>query len=66
MPPENAENMKKLVLIYQDESIFNVNDAQKWMWATDDMPVLQPKSKGSGIMVSDFVEQHSGFLCLTD
>ena len=49
-----------------NESTFNVNDAQKWMWATDDKPVLQPKSKDSGILVSDFMEQHSGFICLTD
>lgn len=29
------------------------------MWATEDTPILQPKTNGSGIMVSDFVEQHS-------
>ena len=56
----------KLVLIYHDESIFNVNEAQGWMWATDDMPVLQPKTKGAGIMVSNFVDQHSGYLRLSD
>ena len=36
------------------------------MWATEDTPVIQPKTKGSGIMVSDFIEQHNGYLRLTD
>ncbi len=36
------------------------------MWASEDTPVLQPKTKGSGIMISDFVDQHSGFLRLTN
>ena len=36
------------------------------MWATEDTPVIQPKTKGSGIMVSDFIEQHNGYLKLTD
>ena len=28
--------------------------------------MLRPKSKGSGIMVSDFVDEHYGYLALTD
>ena len=36
------------------------------MWAGEDAPIIQPKTKGSGIMVSDFVDTHSGFLQLTD
>ena len=27
---------------------------------------MKPKSKGSGIMVSNFIEEHSGFLALND
>ena len=65
-PPPNAEEMKQLVLIYHDESIFNTNDSQLWMWAADDMVVLRPKTRGSGIMVSDFIDQHSGFLQLSE
>ena len=57
---------KKLVLIYHDESIFNTNEGQVWMWAGEDVPIIQPKTKGSGIMVSDFVAVHSGFLRLSD
>jgi len=60
-PPPDAET-RKLVLLYHNESIFNTNEGQTLMWATEDAPILQPKAKGSGIMVSDFVDQHSGFL----
>ena len=58
--------MKKLVLIYHDESIFNSSEGQLWIWAAEDMVVQRPKTKGSGIMVSDFIDQYSGFLWLTE
>lgn len=32
----------------------------------EERPDLLPKTKGSGIMMSDFVEEHGGYLCLTD
>lgn len=57
---------KKLVMIYHDESIFNTNEAQTWMWGTSDKPAILPKTKGSGIMVSDFIEEHDGFLRLNE
>ena len=66
VPGPKAKLQKDLVLIYYDESIFNTNEGQKWMWATDDTPVIQPKTKGSGITVSDFVNNHNGYLQLTD
>lgn len=58
--------MKQQVLIYHDEIIFNTNDSQLWMWAAEGMVVLRPKTRGSGIMVSDFIDQHSGFLQLSE
>ena len=30
------------------------------------MTILRPKSKGAGIMVSDFIEEHNGYLHLSD
>ena len=66
IPPADTETRKKLVMIYQDESIFNVNDGQTWIWGTGDHPYIQPKSKGAGIMVSDYIDQHNGFLQLSD
>lgn len=64
--PPDTDTKKELVLLYHDESIFNTNEGQTWMWATDDTPVIQPKTKGAGVMVSDFIDQHRGFLRLTD
>ena len=57
---------KKLVTICHDESTFNANDDQTFGWADETMTVLKPKSKGSGMMVSDFIEEHGGFLELTN
>lgn len=65
-PPPDAETRKTLVSIFHDESIFNTNEGQTWMWAAEDQPVIQPKTRGSGIMVSDFVDEHTGFLRLSD
>ena len=56
--------MKELVLIFHDESIFNTNEGQTWMWGEMEQPAILPKTKGSGITVSDFVEEHDGFLKL--
>ena len=36
------------------------------MWGTEDKPVILPKTKGSRIMVSDFVEEYGGFFRLSD
>ena len=58
--------MKSLVLIYHDESIFSNNKGQLWMWASYDTPVIQPKTMGSGIIVSDYIDQHAGLLHLID
>ena len=65
-PPPDVELNKKLVLIYHDESIFSANEGQQWMWASEDMSVLKPKTRRSGIMVSDYINQHNGFLRLGD
>ena len=36
------------------------------MWGTDNNPAILPKTKGSGIMISDFVEEHGGYLRLSE
>ena len=51
---------KELVLIFHDESIFNTNEGQTWMWGESERPAILPKTKGSRIIVSDFVEEHGG------
>ena len=55
IPSPDAEFQKQLVLIYHDESIFNTNEGQTWLWAMEGTPIIQPKTKGSGIMVSDLL-----------
>ena len=63
--PHLERNDKKFVMIYHDEFIFNANEAQTWMWGTVDKPAFLPKTRGSGIMAGDFIEEHSGYLCLS-
>jgi hypothetical protein len=53
---ESDERKKELVVVYHDESIYNSNEGQTWM----------AKTKGSGLMVSDFIEEHDGYLSLSN
>jgi len=55
--------LKKTVLLFHDESTFCANEDQNFMWGTKEQRI---KSRGSGIMVSDFVDEFGGFLALTD
>ena len=68
-PPPPSDEMAPvpppLVLIFLDECIFSTNEGQLWAWATGEDAVIQPKTKGAGIMISDYVDQHTGFLRLT-
>ena len=66
IPAPDAETRKKIVAIFHDESIFHINESQTWAWGNEDRPYIQPKTKGAGIMVSDFIEQHGGYLRLSD
>ena len=63
---EEDDSKKKLVLIYHDESTFHSNDGQGWLWAEAGKQPIRPKGQGRGIMVSDFIDEHNGFLALTD
>ena len=62
----SAEQISKTVVIFHDESTFQANDGQTSFWGTKDMHLLRPKGRGAGIMVSDFIEDHNGYLRLTD
>ena len=53
-------------MIYHDESIYNSNEGQTWMWGEEERPALLPKTEGSGLMVSDFIDEHDGFLRLSE
>ena len=36
------------------------------MWAAEGQPIIQPKTRDSEIMVSVFIDEHSGYLRLSD
>ena len=57
--------LDKTVVIFHDESTFQANDDQPTLWAEKGTNVIRPKSRGSGIMISDFIEETNGYLALT-
>ena len=57
--------IRKLVLIYHNESCFHSNEDQGWQWAEEGRLMIKPKGKGRGLMVSDFIDEHDDFLALT-
>ena len=69
-PPVSGERgsdvMKRLVLLYHDESTFHSNDDQGWVWAEKWSQQIKPKGQGRGLMVSDFIDEHNGYLRLSD
>ena len=60
----NETSEKRLVLIYHDESSFHANDGQSWQWSEEDRMIIRPKGQGRGLMISDFIEEHGGYLHL--
>lgn len=58
--------LAKTVVLFHDESTFQANEDQPTVWAMPGTSVMRPKSRGSGIMVSDFIEEKGGYLHLTD
>ncbi len=66
LPLASLETRQKTVVLFHDESTFHVNEDQNFAWGQKGEHMLRPKSKGSGIMVSDFVDERSGYLALTD
>ena len=61
----SKEVLDKTVIFFHDESTFQANDDQSTFWRIEDTVVMKPKSKGCGIMVSDFIDEKNGYLCLT-
>ena len=63
---ELSPDWENTIFWFHDETTFNANDDQKTMWKDDTIQVIKPKSRGSGIMVSDFIEERQGYLALSD
>lgn len=61
----SQEVLDKTVIFFHDESTFQANDDQSSFWGVKGTAVMKPKNKGSGIMVSDFIDEKNGYLCLT-
>ncbi|XP_062520189.1 uncharacterized protein LOC134195206 [Corticium candelabrum] len=61
----NSSATKILVTIFHDESSFQSNEDQRFVWSQPDQVAIKPKSRGSGRMVSDFIEEYSGYLRLS-
>ena len=58
---------KNVVFIYHDKTTFNAYDAKPSVWVDScGISEVRPKGKGQGIMVSDFIDEFSGYLLLTD
>ena len=66
VPLPRSDVREKAVVFFHDESTFHVNEDQPFQWGEKGNYMLRPKSKGSGIMVSDFVDERNGYLALTD
>jgi hypothetical protein len=47
--------MKRRILVTHDESTFNANDSTSYSWKKAGTEWLKPKSKGKGIMISEFL-----------
>ena len=62
-PPDSV--VEKTVVLFHDESTFQANDYERTQWGTKDDYILVPKSRGAGIMVSDFICEQDGYLHLT-
>ena len=64
--PPTLEQREKTVVFCHDESTFQSNEDQSLQWGLKGSKMMKPKSRGAGIMVSDFIDEHSGFLAYTD
>ena len=55
----SEEQLQEKIVLFHDDSIFSANEDQGSQWGEKDSHVIKPKSKGSGIMVSDFTQIQS-------
>ena len=58
-----VECSRPIIRVYHDESTFYSNADQSQYWSDSESQILRQKSLGSSIMVSDFIDEVSGYLC---
>lgn len=64
VPLASTGTREKAVFFFLDKSTFQANDDQKFVWGLKGTHMLRPKSQGSGIMVSDFVDEKKTVTCV--
>ena len=66
LPSPLPPNTRRRHLVTHDESTFNANDSASFSWKKEGTEWLKPKSKGKGIMVSEFLCAAQGRLNCRD
>ena len=61
-----SSSTREKTVFFHDESTYQASDDQPFQWGKKGEHILRPENKGSGIMVSDFVDERNGYLALTD
>lgn len=51
----SGPDQRPIIIITNDESTFSANDGRQKVGTLNSQGILQPKGKGKGIMVSDFL-----------
>ena len=60
--PQLAEGERPLIRVVHDECTFYAHSDQSYFWGDEQTNVLRQKSLGASIMVSDFIDEVSGFI----
>ena len=53
--PELADRESKILPVFHNESTFNSNEDQRYCCLEKDEKILKPKSRGRGLIISEFV-----------
>src|SRR6266536_1971587 len=64
--PVLGSDDKEIILVTHDECIFYSNDGKRGVWAKSGELPLRKKGNGRSIMVSEFLTEAYGRLCLSD
>ena len=59
-------HLEKTIVLLHDKSIFSAIEDPESQWGEKGNFAIKPKSKGSGIMISDFIDEVNGYLRLSD
>ena len=65
VPSELKDGEKEHILVTHDECIFYTNDSKRGIWASNGELPLRKKGNRKSIMVSEFLSEACGWLCLS-